>query len=260
MASPVCAIESSRSLRCVVRNVWRVSSSSNCSMAIMLTGPSRSIFFLRSAMTSSGVSSASSDSVAGRGCLGGLVRHAVGRLGFVFVVLGAGRGGQRGGRARRARRASSMRATSATTSSIAAPTASRQVAARCARSDAAVARASSDCMTSARTPRARAARARMSWSRAAELVAQRDDALVERRASASAQRLERADVLVEQRVRSRWIDARSSSRRTSVRSMSARAAGDALRRARARPPRAARPRSRARQPFDRASPARCAPR
>ena len=38
MASPVCAIESSRSLRCVVRNVWRVSSSSNCSIAIMLTG------------------------------------------------------------------------------------------------------------------------------------------------------------------------------------------------------------------------------
>ena len=39
MASLVCAIESTRSLRCVVRNAWRVSSSSNCSIAIMLTGP-----------------------------------------------------------------------------------------------------------------------------------------------------------------------------------------------------------------------------
>ena len=38
MASLVCAIESIRSLRCVVRNAWRVSSSSNCSIAIMLTG------------------------------------------------------------------------------------------------------------------------------------------------------------------------------------------------------------------------------
>ena len=46
MASTVCAIESMRSLRCVVRNRWRVSSSSNCSMAIMLTGPRRSIFSL----------------------------------------------------------------------------------------------------------------------------------------------------------------------------------------------------------------------
>ena len=43
IASPVAAIESTRSLRCVVRNTWRVSSSSNCSMAIMFTGPSRSI-------------------------------------------------------------------------------------------------------------------------------------------------------------------------------------------------------------------------
>ena len=43
IASLVCAIESIRSLRWVVRNAWRVSSSSNCSIAIMLTGPSRSI-------------------------------------------------------------------------------------------------------------------------------------------------------------------------------------------------------------------------
>ena len=43
IASLVCAIESTRSLRCVVRNAWRVSSSSNCSIAIMLTGPRRSI-------------------------------------------------------------------------------------------------------------------------------------------------------------------------------------------------------------------------
>ena len=47
MASIVCAIESIRSLRCVVRKAWRVSSSSNCSMAIMFTGPRRSIFALR---------------------------------------------------------------------------------------------------------------------------------------------------------------------------------------------------------------------
>ena len=43
MASAVCAIESTRSFRWVVRNACRVSSSSNCSMAIMLTGPSLSI-------------------------------------------------------------------------------------------------------------------------------------------------------------------------------------------------------------------------
>ena len=64
MASPVCAIESSRSLRCVVRNVWRVSRSSNCSMAIMLTGPSRSIFCLRSLMIASGLSASSSSAAA----------------------------------------------------------------------------------------------------------------------------------------------------------------------------------------------------
>src|SRR6185436_9786343 len=44
IASDVWAIDSTRSFRCVVRNVWRVSSSSNCSIAIMFTGPSRSIF------------------------------------------------------------------------------------------------------------------------------------------------------------------------------------------------------------------------
>ena len=53
IASLVCAIESTRSLRCVVRNVWRVSSSSNCSIAIMLTGPSRSILARSAAIASS---------------------------------------------------------------------------------------------------------------------------------------------------------------------------------------------------------------
>ena len=47
MASDVCAIDSTRSVRCVVRNTWRFSRSSNCSMAIMFTGPSRSIFALQ---------------------------------------------------------------------------------------------------------------------------------------------------------------------------------------------------------------------
>ena len=54
IASLVCAIESTRSLRCVVRNAWRVSSSSNCSIAIMLTGPSRSILPRSAAIASSG--------------------------------------------------------------------------------------------------------------------------------------------------------------------------------------------------------------
>ena len=56
MASPVGEMESMRSFRCVVRNPWRFSSSSYCSMAIMLTGPSRSILRRSSAMASSGVS------------------------------------------------------------------------------------------------------------------------------------------------------------------------------------------------------------
>ena len=56
IASPVCAIDSIRSLRCVVRNMWRVSSSSNCSIAIMLTGPSRSIFPRSAAIASSALS------------------------------------------------------------------------------------------------------------------------------------------------------------------------------------------------------------
>ena len=55
IASPVAAIESTRSLRCVVRNRWRDSSSSNCSMAIMFTGPSRSILSRSFAMASSAV-------------------------------------------------------------------------------------------------------------------------------------------------------------------------------------------------------------
>ena len=55
IASVVCAIESIRSLRCVVRKTWRVSSSSNCSIAIMLTGPSRSILSLRRSIASSAV-------------------------------------------------------------------------------------------------------------------------------------------------------------------------------------------------------------
>ena len=44
-----------RSLRCAVKNVWRDSRSSNCSIAIMLTAPMRSIFARRSATISSGV-------------------------------------------------------------------------------------------------------------------------------------------------------------------------------------------------------------
>ena len=56
IASVVCAIESTRSLRCVVRNAWRVSSSSNCSIAIMFTGPSRSIFARSAAIASSALS------------------------------------------------------------------------------------------------------------------------------------------------------------------------------------------------------------
>ena len=56
IASLVAAIESTRSLRCVVRNVWRDSRSSNWSIAIMLTAPIRSILARRSATISSGVS------------------------------------------------------------------------------------------------------------------------------------------------------------------------------------------------------------
>ncbi len=55
IASVVWAIDSTRSLRCVVRNTWRVSSSSNCSIAIMFTGPSRSIFSFSRTIASSAV-------------------------------------------------------------------------------------------------------------------------------------------------------------------------------------------------------------
>ena len=60
MASLVCVMESRRSLRWVVRKPWRVSSSSNCSIAIMFTGPSRSIFARSSAIASSALSVRSS--------------------------------------------------------------------------------------------------------------------------------------------------------------------------------------------------------
>ena len=55
MASLVWAIESMRSCRCVVRKPWRASSSVCCSMAIMFTGPIRSIFPRSSVMASSAV-------------------------------------------------------------------------------------------------------------------------------------------------------------------------------------------------------------
>ena len=78
IASLVCAIESTRSLRCVVRNAWRVSSSSNCSIAIMLTGPSRSIFARSVAIASSALSArCSRGDDGGVGCES---RRSAGRL------------------------------------------------------------------------------------------------------------------------------------------------------------------------------------
>ena len=94
MASAVCAIESTRSLRWVVRKVWRVSSSSNWSMAIMLTGPRRSILARSSAMASSALSaccSAADDGRVGRVRVLGLRSGIVAR-GLVQRLVQIGRG------------------------------------------------------------------------------------------------------------------------------------------------------------------------
>ena len=150
MASLVCAIESTRSLRCVVRNVWRVSSSSNCSIAIMLTGPSRSIFARRAAIASSALSvrcsaativgsdrrrpasvacDSSSSSRSSSGSSAQIDAGVRDRVPFAFEL-------------RRPR---------ASTSSSVAWTASTHAYARCDRSLSAVARATSSSATTART-------------------------------------------------------------------------------------------------------------
>ena len=77
----------------MVRNVWRSSSSVNCSMAIMLTGPSRSIFFFNWAMASSGVQGR----LRGRGA-GGVAGRSARRSRDVVGVLALDRlvdGGER---------------------------------------------------------------------------------------------------------------------------------------------------------------------
>ena len=146
IASPVAAIESRRSFRWTVRNVWRVSSSSNCSMAIMFTGPRRSIFALRAAMASSGVAG------SGGGWTGpapprprpprldsdrrdSRVPVLIDRV--LLRLVGHRRARARPGPSR------SASSTSASTWSSVACTASTQVDARCARSDSAVTRTSS---------------------------------------------------------------------------------------------------------------------
>ncbi len=97
-----------------------------------------------------------------------------------------------------------------------APTASRQDAARCARSDAAVARASSACMTAARTVSSAPRAPRITCSAAPNVGAQRDDLLVQFAHAARAGPRSRARPR-RAAARSRAMDARSSSRRTSVR-------------------------------------------
>ena len=243
MASPVCAIESSRSLRCVVRNVWRVSSSSNCSIAIMLTGPEPVDLLAqvgddvvrrqRVVADVVDVEPASSAAVGGR------------RLADLRLRPSSSASGADAAASRRAGRRSSpalpCAATSATTSSSAAPTASTHVAPRGASSRRwRVARATSDCITSARTPSSACRAPRISWSRRAELLAQRDDLLVERRASRLRSGSSARDVVVERLL---GLDDRLRAVRraaTSVRCDVGAAAGDAGLEIARRPPRAAR--------------------
>ena len=145
IASLVCAIESTRSLRCVVRNTWRSSSSSNCSMAIMLTGPSRSIFaaarrwLLR--RSSRSARRLSVNAATGDGFVSSLV-----------LRLGSGSSARwRRRPAWPARSAPSARPRASTSSSVA-WTASTHVCARWVRSLSAVARATSSSPASARMP------------------------------------------------------------------------------------------------------------